>query len=166
MCRSDQLCAAGDPPEPAFSLHQPSSPAQREISQKQPPPPFHRAASRSGSSLRNSLLRPSIEQPRAAGDPPEAASSALPSSSPAQQELPQKEPPLSLYRAAPRSWSSPGDSLPPPSHVSIRSAPRSGSSPRKSLISSISKSLAIWRGSIFIEGMLLERTKYSICVVL
>ena len=61
--------------------------------QKQPPTPSpNQAAPRSGSSSRSSLLRPSIKQPRAAAAPPEAASSVPQSSSPAQRQLPQKEP--------------------------------------------------------------------------
>ena len=153
--------AAGAPPEAsASSLSQSSSsPAQRELPQKQPHPSLNRAAAprsgsspqkqpllsvygaapRRGSSPRRSFLPPSIssmEQPLAAGAPPEAASSlygAAPcsgsspksslfspsidlSSSPAQRELPQKQPPPSLNRAAAlRSGSSPRSSLFSPS---------------------------------------------------
>ena len=83
---------------------------------KQPPPSIYRAAPRSGifpqSSLlplsieqpcaagapppQSSLLPLSTEQPRAAGAPPKAASSLYLPSSPAQRELPPKQPPPSL----------------------------------------------------------------------
>ena len=110
----EQPRAAGAPPK-AASPPPSSSPAQRELPQKQPLLSLYRAAPRSGSSPRSSLLLPSIEQPRAAGAPPEAsASSRRPSNSLAQRELPQKQPLLSLYRAAPRSGSSPRSSLLPP----------------------------------------------------
>ena len=151
----EQPRAAGAPPEAASSLSQSSSPAQRELPQKQPPPSLNRAAPRSGSSPRSSLLPLSIEQPRAAGAPPEAASSLRLWSSPAQRELPQKQPPPSLYGAAPRSGSSPKSSLfspsidlssspaqrelpqmkPPSPSLNGAAAPRSGSSPRSSLFS-------------------------------
>ena len=131
--------AAAAPPERAYSVPQSSSPAQRQLPQKQPPPSLNQAAPRSGSSPRKSLLRPSIEQPRAAAAPPEAAPYSIPqSSSPAQRQLPQKEPTPSLNRAAPRSGSSPRSSLlrpsikQPPTPSLNRAAPRSGSSPRKS----------------------------------
>ena len=133
---------------------------------KQRPPSLHRVAPRSGSSLTRRLLPPSIEQPRAAGTPPKvtsspsieqpcaaggppkSASSQPQLSRPSQRDLPQEQPPPSLYRAAPRSRSSLRSSLlplsivhtfasgappnpqnqPPPSIH--RAAPRSGSSPR------------------------------------
>ena len=79
------------------------------------PPFLSRAAPRRGSSPRTSLHLPSIEQPRAAGAPLEIASSLPLTGSRAQRELPQKEPPPSLYRAAPRSGTSPRNSLLPPS---------------------------------------------------
>ena len=98
---------------PRSSLFSPSidSLAQRELPQKQPPPSLNRAAPRSGSSPRSSLLPPSMEQPRAAGAPPEAASSLPLWSSPAQRELPQKQPLLSLYRLIeqPRAAGAPPD---------------------------------------------------------
>ena len=108
----EQPCAAEAPPERASSYPLSSSPAQRQLPRKEPPPPLHRAAPRSGSSPRKSLLLLSIEQPRAAEAPPERASS-LPAltGSPAQRKLPQKEPPLPLHRAALRSGSSPRKSL-------------------------------------------------------
>ena len=120
--------------------------------QHHPPSPIP-AAPRSGSSPRlssaSSFLR--IEQPRAAGAPPDGAASSLPlSSSPAQRdELPQTQPPPSPNRAAPRRGSSP-QKQPPPSPIPAaprstavedpheaassfdRAAPRSGSSPRLS----------------------------------
>ena len=89
----------------------------------QPPPSPDRAAPRSGSSPRSSpLLHPPIKQPRAAAAPPEAASSVPQLSSPAQRELPQKEPTPSLNRAAPRSGSSPRSSLLRPSIKQPRAA--------------------------------------------
>ena len=88
-------------------LHTIGQPRAAEIPHKEPPPSLYRAAPRSGSSPRKGLLlSPSTEQPRAAGAPPERASSLPLSSSPVQRELPQKGPPPSFYRAAPRSGSS------------------------------------------------------------
>ena len=117
-------------PESASSLPQSGSPAQRELPPKQPPSSLNRAAPRSGSSPRISLLPPSIGQPRAAGATPKTASFLSLSTTPAQRKLPPKQPPSSLYRAAPRSGSSPRISLLPPSLA----APRSGSSPQSSLL--------------------------------
>ena len=65
-----------------------SSPAQRKLPPKQSPPALYRAAPRSGSSPQSSLLPLSVEQPRAGGAPPNAASSLPQSGSPAQRELP------------------------------------------------------------------------------
>ena len=154
----EQPRAAGAPPEAATSLrprsspaaqrelpqkHQPppslnraaaGSPAQRELPQKQPPLSLYQAAPRSGSSPRSSHFSPSMEQPRrAAGAPPEASASSLSqsSSSPAQRELPQKQPPPSLNRAAPRSGSSPQKQ---PLLSVYGAAPRRGSSPRSSFL--------------------------------
>ena len=102
--RVEQPRAAGAPPDgAASSLPLSSSPAQREL-------PL------------SSLLPPSIEQPRAAGAPPNAASSLPLSSSPAQRELPQTQHPPSLYRAAPRSGSSPKRSILPPPSQQLRAA--------------------------------------------
>ena len=128
--------AAGAPPEAsASSLSQSSSsPAQRELPQKQPPLSLYQAAPRSGSSPRSSHFSPSMEQPRrAAGAPPVAPASFLSqsSSSPAQRELPQKQPPPSLNRAAPRSGSSPQKQ---PLLSVYGAAPRRGSSPRSSFL--------------------------------
>ena len=134
----EQPRATGAPPEAATSLRPRSSPAaQRELPQKhQPPPSLNRAAAlRSGSSPRSSLISPSIKQPRAAGAPPEAATSLRPWSSPAaQRELPQKhQPPPSLNRAAAlRSGSSPRSSLLP---LSIEQPRAAGAPPRSSLFS-------------------------------
>ena len=114
--------AAGAPPETGSFLHQSSSPAQRELPQRQPPLSINPAAPRSGSSPRNSLLSPSIQQPRAAGAPPETASSLHQSSSPAQRELPQKQAPSSINQAAPRSGSSPRNELLSPSIQQPRAA--------------------------------------------
>ena len=73
-------------------LNRTVSPAKRELPQRQPPLSFNRAAPRNGSSPRNSFLHSSIEQTRAAGRaPPEAASSLLQPSSPAQRELPHQK---------------------------------------------------------------------------
>ena len=83
-------------PQKATSLSLSSSPAQRELPPKQPPPSLYRAAPRSGSSPQISLL-------------PLASLS----SSPAQRKLPPKQSPPSLYRAAPRSGRSPQSSLLP-----------------------------------------------------
>ena len=123
--------AAGDPPETESSLPLSSSPAQRELPQMQPPPIINQAAPRSGRPPRNSLLPPSTEQPRAAGAPPEAASSLPLSSSPAQRETLQKQPPSICNPAAPRSGSPPHKQ-----HLLFlyRAAPRSGSSPKSSLL--------------------------------
>ena len=80
--------AAAAPPERAYSsLNQSISPAQRQLHQKQPPPSFNRSAPRSGSSARKIFLPPPIEQPRAAGAPPERASSIPLLSSRMQQGL-------------------------------------------------------------------------------
>ena len=136
-----QPSAAAAPPEAASSVPQLSSPAQRELPQKEPTPSLNRAAPRSGGSPRSSpLLHPPIKQPRAAAAPPEAASSVPQSSSPAQRELPQKEPPPSLNQAAPYSVpqsSSPAQQEIPqkePTPSPNQAAPRSGSSPRSSLL--------------------------------
>ena len=95
---------------------QSSSPAQRGLPQKEPPPSLHQAAPRSGSSLRRSpLFRPPFEQPRAAAAPPEAASPVPQSSSHAQRQLFQNEPHPSLNQAATRSGSSSRTSLLRPS---------------------------------------------------
>ena len=81
--------------EPPISLYLSSSPAQRELRpHKEPRSSLLRAAPRSGSSLRKSLLLPSYGKPRAAGD--------FPNSSRASSLVPP-----SFYRAAPRSGSSP-----------------------------------------------------------
>ena len=90
-----------------------SSPVQRELPPNRTSPSLHRAAPRSGSFPRISLLPPSIGQPRAAGAAPKATSSLSQSGSLAQREPPPK---ISL--------------LPP----SIGQAPRSGSSPQCSLL--------------------------------
>ena len=121
--------AAAAPPEAASSVPQLSSPAQRELPQKEPTPSLNRAAPRSGSSPRSSLFRPSIKQPRAAGAPPERAYSVPQSGSPAQRQLPQKQPPTpSPNQAAPRSGSSPRSSLLRPSIKQPRAA---GASPER-----------------------------------
>ena len=148
--------------EPAPSLYLAALHAQRELPQKEPPrpslyravpaqreppmlirngllPPFiAQPCMRSGSYPRNSLLRPStIEQPRAAWElrPPAETASSLPltvSSSSAQRELPQKEPPpRSFYRAGPRTGSSPRKS--PVSSVAV-AAPAQRELPRGSLL--------------------------------
>ena len=85
-------------PPPSIRVEQPPEAqpeAQRElIPQKhQPLLSVHRIASRSGNSPGSSILPLSIEQPRASGAPPEAASSLPLWSSPAQRELPQMKPP-------------------------------------------------------------------------
>ena len=107
------------PPERASSFPLTGSPAQREIPKNEPAPSLYRAAPRSGSSLRKSLLLSSYGKPRAAGDPSNSrASSALPlSSSPAQRELPHTERASSLLlpsspaqRELPQKW-------PPPSSL-------------------------------------------------
>ena len=104
--------AARAPPKAASSLLLlSSSPAQRELPPKQPLHFSYPAAPRSGSSPQSSLCISPIEQPRAAGAPPEAASAFLQSSSPAQRELPPKQPLHFSYPAAPRSGSSPKSSL-------------------------------------------------------
>ena len=122
-------CFAGAPPDAASSLPQSSSPAQRELLQKQPRLSLYRAAPRSGSSLRKSLLPaaprsgnfprksllpPSIKQPRAARAPP-------------------KQHPPSFNRAAPRSGSSLRKSHLPPL-IEQPHAAASGSSPRIRLL--------------------------------
>ena len=97
--------AAGAPPEAASSLPLWSSPAQRELPQKQPLLSLYRL----------------IEQPRAAGAPPDEDSSlSQSSSSPAQRELPQ--PLLPLYRAAPRMHKASRNSLLPLSIEQPRAA--------------------------------------------
>ena len=107
--------AAGAPPEAASSLPEKQAPPsispaapRRGISLRNRllPPSINPAAPRSGSFTRNKLLPPAIEQPRAAGAPPKTSFSLPPSSSPAQRELPQKQPLLSINTAAPRSGSS------------------------------------------------------------
>ena len=109
-----------DPPSLCYRAR---SPAQRELPPERASPALYRTAPRSGSSPRKSLLPPSIEQPRAAGAPPERASSLHLSSSPAQRELCQKEPsPSALYRAAPCSGISPRESLLPTSIEQPRAA--------------------------------------------
>ena len=123
--------AAGAPPKAASFLSQSGSPVQRELPPNQPPPSLNRAAPRSGSSPQSSLLPLSIGQPRAAGAPPESASSLPQSGSPAQREQPPKQPPSSLYRPPPRSGSSPQSSLLPLSIEQPRAAgapPESASS--------------------------------------
>ena len=75
---------SGSSTKAASSLPPLSSPAQWELFQKQPPPSLNQAAPHSESFPRCRLLPPSIEQPRAAGAPPEVASSLPESSSPAQ----------------------------------------------------------------------------------
>ena len=127
----EQPRAAGAPPETASSLHQYCSPAQRELPQKQPLLSINTAAPSSGSSPRNSLFSPSILQPRAAGAPPDTASSLPLSSSPEQRELPQKQPLLSINPAAPRSGSSTRNSLLP---LSI-GQPRAAGNPHESACS-------------------------------
>ena len=98
----------------APSIPQSSSPAQRRL-QMQPPPPPNQAAPRSGSSPRCSPLHPPIKQPRAVAAQLDAAPSVPQSSSPAQRQLPQIQPPPSLNPAVPRSGSSPRKSpLRPP----------------------------------------------------
>ena len=101
----EQPRAPGASLERASSLHPSSSPAQRELPHKEHHPSIHRAAPRSGSFPRRSIILPSIGQPRAAGASSERASSLHPSSSPAQRELPHKEHHPSIHRAAPRSGS-------------------------------------------------------------
>ena len=116
----EQPRAARAPPERAFSLPQLSSPAQRELPQKEPPPPSP----------------PSIS-PAQRELPQEAASSPPLWSSPAQRELRPKSSifsPLSTYRASPRSGSSRPQMKPPPS-LNGAAAPRSGSSHRSSVFS-------------------------------
>ena len=110
--------ASRAPPEADSSHAQSSSPAQRELPQKQPLLSLNRPVVRSERSPRGSLLPCSIEQPHEAGDPPRAASSLPQSISPAQRERPQKQPPPVLNRAAPRSGSSPQSSLLPPAFYS------------------------------------------------
>ena len=108
----EQPRAAEDPPEmpPSFhhssspaqreppseappSFHQSSSPAQREIPQKCHLPFINLAAPRSGSPTRSTSLPPSIEQPRAAGDPPDMPPESFHQfSCSAQREPPEKPP--------------------------------------------------------------------------
>ena len=128
----EQPRAAGAPPEAASSLPLSSSPAQRELPQKQYLLFLYRAAPRSGSSSRSSIFSSSIEQPRAAGAPPEAASSFPLSSSPAQRELPQKQPPPSLNYAVMCGRSPPRCSLLPPPIMQPRAVERPS---RDSLVS-------------------------------
>ena len=114
LSTDEQPRAAGAPLERATFLPLPSSPAQRELTQKGSPPYLNRAAPRNGRSLRKSLLLPSNRQPRtrrgssrprnsllvlapsngqprAAGALLERVASSLPqSSSPAQREIPKK----------------------------------------------------------------------------
>ena len=97
----EQPRAAGAPPFEASSILPSSSPTQRKLPHLQPRPSPHRAAPRSGGSPICSLAPPQIEQPRAAGAPPEAALSFPPKA--ASSSL--------LNRAAPRSGSSPKSSL-------------------------------------------------------
>ena len=77
-------------------------------------------------------MPPSIQQPRAAGAPPETASSLHQSCSPAQRELPEKQAPPSINPAAPRSGNSLRNRLLPPSINPA--APRSGGSSRNRLL--------------------------------
>ena len=85
--------------EPPPSLCRAAPRSARELPQKELRSSLLRAAPRSGSSRQKGLLRPSIEQPRAAGAPPERASSLLLPSSHAQRELPKSSLlPPSLYR--------------------------------------------------------------------
>ena len=129
----EQPRAEGASPESsASSLPQSSSPAQRERPQNhQPPPSLNRAAPRRGSFPRiMSLLPPSIEhQPRAERAPPESSDySSLPQSgSPAQREsgVPRNTIFFQPIEQAPRSGSSPGISLFPPSMELPRAAGRS-----------------------------------------
>ena len=170
--------AAGAPPEAsASSLSQSSSsPAQRELPQKQPPLSLYQAAPRSGSSPRSShrllsvhgaapprsgssprsisllplsieqqpcaagapprssLFSPSMEQLRAEGAPPEAASSLPLSalwSSPAQRELPQKQPLLSLYRLIEQPRAAAGAPPEAASSLSQSSSPAQRELPQK-----------------------------------
>ena len=107
---TQQPRAAGASPESAFSFANRAAPRSGS-----PPPPRSiiflspiqqpRAAaappgaafsflqsSSGGSSPRIIILLSPIQQPRAAGDPPESSPSFLQSSSPAQREIPQKQP--------------------------------------------------------------------------
>ena len=87
--------AAGARPErPSSDFPLLSSPAQRELPQKEPPP-LYRAAPRTRSSPRNRrVLPPSIEQPRAAGAPLSHCSQSGRSSLQRERALLQKEPRL------------------------------------------------------------------------
>ena len=132
--------AGARPPEAsASSLSQSSSsPAQRELPQKQPLLSVHGAARppRSGSSPRSiSLLPLSIEQqPCAAGAPPEAASSLSQSSSPAQRELPPEAASSLRLLSSSAHRELPQKELPPSLYQLYGAAPHSGSSPRSSLL--------------------------------
>ena len=117
--------SAGAPPEAASSLYRAAPCSQSELPQKQAPP----SAPYCESSSRISLLPSTIKQPRSAG-------------------ARQKQPPPSLYRAAPRSRSpskksdllhnraAPRSRSPPKKSALLhnRAAPCSGSSPRSSLL--------------------------------
>ena len=130
-------------PTDAHPLPLSCSPAQQEIPQKEPHhhPSLYRAAPCSGSSPCKSLLISSNRQPRAvAGAPAPVRASFLPlPSSPAQREIPRKNSRKSLIPPPPSSPPvQPARELPKkesPPYLN-RAAPRSGRSLRHSLLPS------------------------------